>query len=221
MKNYLLALVAVALLALAGCSGANQEVTTEVPTEETGQTVKETPKLTGVAAEVQSLMAAKAKIEHQITYDVLVRTAGGEMKSTMIQYFDGANRMRTDVTVKGMSEMRTYVIDGTATTCSKVNSKWTCNSAEAPMDETTKAQERIAEGTSNYAITNDGTKQLLGKTHNCYKLVDGANAATMRYCFSADGVPVYISSEMSGASTEMTALLYGKDVAETVWVIPT
>lgn len=208
------------MLAIAGCGEETQEVTTDVSTQETEQIAQDAPKLTGIAAEVQTLMAAKGKIKYQITYDVLTRTAEGEMKSTMIQYFDGANRMRTDITVKGISEMRTYVMDNTATSCVKVDSRWTCNSAEAPKDPSKEAEERIAQGTSNYAISAYGTIELLGKMHNCYHLVDGKNAVTMRYCFSADGVPVYISTEMPEVVTEMTALLYGKDVAETVWVIP-
>ena len=221
MKTHLLAILTIALLVLTGCGGAQQDVTTQQPTQETAnEEAKTAPALTGAASELKGLMAAKGTLKYQITYDVLTKTEGQEMRSTMIQYFDGANRFRTDITVKGVSEMRTYVINGAATSCAKVNNKWMCNSAEASVDESRETEEAIVEGTSNYVITADGTKQLLGKIHNCYKLVDAPNAVTLRYCYSSDGVPVYISTEMSEATTEMTALLYGKDVAETVWTIP-
>ncbi len=208
------------MLALAGCGGAQQEVTEE-PVQETKQTTQEAPKLTGVAAELQNLMATKSKMEYQITYDVVAKAEGQEFKSTMIQYFDGVSRFRTDVTIKGMSEIRIYVIDGTGTSCAKANNKWVCSATQVQDDASKQAENSIAQGSARHAVTADGTKQLLGKTHNCYKAIDSAQEITMRYCFSADGVLVYNSAETSQVTTEMTALLYGKDVAETVWVIPT
>jgi hypothetical protein len=208
------------MMLLIGCGGSNQEVTTEEPTQEAAKEA-EPAKLTGAAGELANLMTLKGNLEYQITYDVTTNAGGEEMKSTMIQYFDGADRFRTDITVKGVSEMRTYVIGETATSCFKMNNKWTCNTAEGYTDESLETEENIAEGMAGYAVTADGTKQLLGKTHNCYKVTDSVNSATMRYCFSSDGVPVYISMTSPEATTEMTALLYGKDVAENVWVIPT
>ena len=220
MKNYVLAIFAIAMIILTGCSGAKEEVTTEKIAQETQQKEEQTPIASGAAADFQNLMAAKEKLKYQITYDVTTKAAGQEMKSTMIQYFDGANRMRTDTTIKGVSETRMYVIDSTATSCVKINSKWTCTKSEVPKDPTAAPQGSVMEGATNYAITADGTKQIFGKSSNCYKSLDSKNSVTMRYCFFGDGVPVYISSEMPQATTEMTALLYGKDAAETVWVIP-
>jgi hypothetical protein len=219
MKSSIFVVLSVMLLVLAGC-GAKEQPATQQPTQEAKQTTAQAPKLTGAAAELQGLMAGKQKLEYQITYDVVSRTAGQETKSTMIQYFDGANRMRTDVTVKGVSEARTYVMDGAVTLCAKVNNRWGCNAAEVQADASKEAEQDIAQGTSAYTITADGTKQLLGKTHTCYKIADAPNSVTMRYCFSGDGVPVYISTESPQATTEMTALLYGLDVAETVWALP-
>ncbi len=209
------------MLALAGCGGAQQDVTTEQPpAQETKQAAQEVPKLTGAAAELQALMAAKEALKYQITYDVATTSNEQVMKTTVVQYFDGLNRMRTDATIRGVSETRTYVIDGAATSCAKINNKWTCNPATVQENPAQTAEQDIAKGISTLAITADGTKQLLGKTHNCYKISDALNSISMRYCFSSDGVPVYNLIEGNGMTIESTALLYGKDVAETVWVIP-
>lgn len=220
MNSYLLALLAVAMLALAGC-GAKEQATTQQPTQEVAQEEQEAQKATGPGADLANLLTKKQKLEYQITYEVHTIAGDQDMKSTMLLYSDGGNRQRTDIVIPGTMESRTYVIDRQATICNKAQNKWTCEKAEQYQSSLMQSETTLMSYPSTYDIIVSGTKQVLGKTTTCYHVEGKNNPGIIDYCFFEDSVPAYWSVEYGPTTTEMTALLYGKDVAETVWVIPT
>ncbi|HLG24876.1 MAG TPA: hypothetical protein VI564_08150 [Candidatus Nanoarchaeia archaeon] len=230
MKKILLGILVVMVLVLSACKPNDQANADNTAKDNTKQQdakpVEKTEEKTAgakpdVSDDFKNFLVNKDKLEWQITYDLVSKAQGTEFKSKMVQYFKGAKKMRTDVVANGI-EARTFFINDVVTSCSKMGAKWNCYSIDVPQDKIADVEKDLKEGNANYKIEDDGTKVIVGKTAKCFK-VTGISAdleATVRYCFSSEGAPLYVYFESPQATTEMTALLYETVVNDRVFDLP-
>ena len=226
--NKILVIFVLLAVIVVGCKqGQNQNTQTKdnpIPqnTEQQTQTQepnKEQPKKDDASSELKKLFDSKTNLEWTVTYNIVTKAQGQEMKSTMIQYLKGINKIRTDITIQGV-ESRSYFINSVMTSCTKMSAKWNCFKIEVPKDDMKNVEEKVKSGSSDYSIVSDGTKQIAGVTAKCYKLTGAKDSITTRYCYSAEGIPLYVYYEGPQVTSEMTALTFEKVAKDSVFEIP-
>src|SRR3989338_2565417 len=121
----------------------------------------------------------------------------------MVQYFS-KGKMRQDMTMEGF-ESRTYILGDAFHTCTNAMGTWMCQQMQIPE---MSAEDKVEEKPDDYTVTPDGTKAIAGKTASCWRLTPKAGGYTSRYCYSYDAVPLYVKTETSEGTTEMTATRY-------------
>ncbi len=233
ISNLFLFLVVLSVVLLIGCNSATQGANSQntqnagdssAPPEQVNKesmTKDSAPKQTAndVASELKGFISSKSSLQWKIAYDIKSSAQGSQFSSTMTQYFKGENKVRTDMTAQGI-ETRTYMVDKVLTSCSKSNGAWTCRKIDIPKDDVNDLENNLEKDSSKYSITADGSKVVAGVNTKCYKVVDSEHSATVRWCFSSDGAPLYISFDSPQATSEMTATSYSKSVADSDFEVP-
>ena len=239
MKIYKWAILVMVILIVAGCqnnSGAssnnNQNQAAPKTAENTAakDTVKETvpkevPKTQqannagDAASELLTVLGNKATLKWQISYNLISQAQGNNFQAPMIQYVDGKNKVRTDVTTQGV-EARTYFVDGTIISCTQNSGAWNCYKSEPQKNHVSDTENDVQISKDKYAITSDGAKTVAGASTKCFKIVEKSSAATIRECFSSEGLPLYISYVSSDSTTEMTATKYSTTLASGTFDVP-
>jgi len=110
------------------------------------------------------------------------------------------------------------LVDSTLTSCTN-NDGWNCYKMELKKDALAKFEDEV-ETSQKYKIEADGTKVVAGVTAKCYKVTDTDDSVTVKYCFSSEGVPLYVYFQSPQAMTEMTARSYTKTVSDSVFDLP-
>jgi len=172
----------------------------------------------GALSDFKKVFSGRSSAQWQVTYDASANSGGQQTNFAMTQYLKGKNKVRNDAAVQGI-ETRSYILDNVLTTCSKNDNKWTCYGSEMKKDAVAKFEDE-ADTSQDYKVESDGTKAVAGVTAKCYKVTDHENSYTIRYCFSSEGVPLYIKFDSSDASSEMTATSYSKTVSDSVFEVP-
>ncbi|HLP79709.1 MAG TPA: hypothetical protein VK158_03690 [Acidobacteriota bacterium] len=237
MKKLLFVLT-VCLLLLFGCTAPqndqsdalqnndNQANTTPQVQEQTPAPAKTDalPPVDKAKAELKQLLDSSFNIEFQVTYDYSMTSPDQSLKGTMKQYIDGLDKIRFDMTTKDI-ETQTYIVDGTFTTCSKYSGAWNCfTSGDSDEKSTTTVQTNkdVSEEVVNSKVEAMPDRTIAGAKAKCYKVTN--DDSTVDYCYSTDGVPLYIKTvanyDGKTATTEMTATTYSKSVSADIFVPP-
>ena len=154
--------------------------------------------------------------EWSANYDLTIK-AGNMTQTMQVKQFSKGDDYRVDTIVKD-SEIRTIGTQGTYITCSK-QKEWRCykaDGAEAAIPLKQQIGAFLANAT-RYNITADGTKEVAGVTAKCFSIT---TSAPSRYCFSKDGVPLYIWTSIGVAESELIATSYSTVVESNDFVPP-
>ncbi|MFT4308284.1 MAG: hypothetical protein ACMXYM_02850 [Candidatus Woesearchaeota archaeon] len=232
----LILLVALALLA-AGC-GSDEPDTTEpvvpLPSEESGESPGEPSEeradapsggaQTGAApagADVtfvfESLFERQRALEYTATFEVVGTGPGMPAPMTMTQYFGGVDRLRVDSTVEG-SDSRAYIIDGEFTACSEFDGEWMCFPVDVMIDTTQEVDELIETG--EYTVGALPPRSVADANAQCFMLTMVEEETHVEYCFSPEGVPLFIESRTEVATMTWTAIDYSLSVPHDAWDVP-
>jgi hypothetical protein len=169
-----------------------------------------------------NLIGLKGKLEYKADYAIKVDSEEtGMMVSDATHYVKG-EKMRMDSTYEGMST-RTYYLPEGLYSCTEVGGSFMCYSFPKQENAASAALDDIRANPKTYSPVADGTRSIAGATASCYR-IDDANGYQVRYCFSPEGVPLYIkTSGTSGGKemeTETEAKSYSTSVADSVFVLP-
>jgi len=229
MNKLLTSIVGLLLLvALTGCGGPTAASGTQGTANTAGQEPTSDQANTGATVTddrkaLEKFLESKSTSTYQVTYDIVASMKDvGDSTSTMGLYMDGETRVRTDISTQGMVA-RTYMIANVLTTCTQSNSKWTCMKLDTPpTDETKEFEQSILEekdaADSDYQIKRDGTKVVAGVTADCFAVT--SKDATVGYCFSKEGVPLYMKTQFAEGTSEMTATSYTTKIAADTFKLP-
>jgi len=128
-------------------------------------------------------------------------------------------KLRTDNTVQGM-ETRSYMINEEFTSCSKSDGDWTCNKLSLQEeDEADEMQDLVKEKPEDFKVTKVSGRTIAKTKTECYKITSDEDAE-LEYCFSKEGVPLYVNMESKGMSSEQKATSYSLSVSNTDFNIP-
>mgnify|MGYP005840539119 CR=1 FL=1 len=177
----------------------------------------------GAFEEIQKYFTDKNSIEFMVKYQMKTNANGQEFSGTMTQYFKGADRIRMDSETMGV-ESRVFMEETKYTMCSKQNNEWTC--FEIDGDEATSESDSVRndveKNIKEWNIKKIASRTIAGATATCYKTSKDDNS--VEYCFSKEGVPLYIKTEgkESGVTfmSELTATYYSLSVSESVFEKP-
>lgn len=164
----------------------------------------------------ESLFSRRDAIEYTATYEVVGTGLGMPPPMTITQYFGGADRFRTDSTVDG-SESRAYFIDGEFTACSEFEGEWMCFAAGNVAGAIQDVDELVESG--EYTVGALPPRSVAGVNAQCFMLTMEEDAS-VEYCFSPEGIPVFIESGTEVAMMTWKASEYSLSVPRGVWEIP-
>ncbi|MFH1064520.1 MAG: hypothetical protein V1729_05545 [Candidatus Woesearchaeota archaeon] len=225
MKKILCILVLLTLaLSIAGC-GDGADDTDRSQTDDSGATdVADTPDAgtaevstekgsdSSMGEKFTDFITKKKNSEYVVEYDMTSNDPN--MKSyTMTQYLSGSN-MRTDMQME-QGETRAYIIGKTMTSCNDMQGGWTCMKIDMPEENNiNQMMDSVESRPDDYDVSPDGTKKVAGVTAICFnvKVSKDKTQATLRECFSKEGVPLYLKMDSEGRMTEMTAISYNNHV---------
>jgi outer membrane lipoprotein-sorting protein len=196
------------------------------PTTEPGDT-----DLPGDAPAVQPTSDAKSELDdlfekyegttYKATYDIFVNYDGTQQRSTMTQYFKGADKVRMDISAEGQ-EMRTYMVSDEYTTCFKQD-EWQCmsltgNDEESEVAEKVIDTEIFNETEEDVDVSILPPRTIAGKVASCFRITytDG----TSDYCLSKEGIPLYSKTTDAQGSSEMIATSVSTSVPDSDFVLP-
>ncbi len=177
----------------------------------------------GAASAFTALLGKRTSLSWKVAYTITTTTNGQTVTSAMTQYVKGSDRIRMDLATQGV-ETRTYLTDKVYTSCMNQGS-WTCFKIDAPNQtgaaDTQATEQQMQDDIAAYNVVADGTKSVAGVTATCYKITEKAQQGFLyRYCFSKEGVPLYLYILTGGATTEMTATSYTTSVSDSDFTPP-
>lgn len=223
-KIFVLLAILLLAIALVGCEeeGEVKETSTRpaVSGAEEGAAdvdVEEAGEGDSFAGKFTDFVTKKAGLQFTVTYDFRTESGQEVDEYTMTQYFGGPGRYRMDGNFDG-DEGRFYIVDDKMTSCSKEDGEWTCitiATGEPMMQDPTEQFTVVEENPDEYDIGYSGTKKIAGTTAYCYGIdyaYLGANAE-MEYCFSKEGIPLYMRMESPDFFHEMKAKSFKKGVS--------
>jgi len=214
MKRILSLLVV--MLFIAACTTqqntAQQQNTQDQAAADSGPIAK--PATNDAVSKLKNIMTQTVK--YKVSYNI---NAAGQ-STQMTQYFSGKN-FRTDVMAQGY-ETRSYMVDGTFTTCNKISGSWTCSQLDTKTGQqqntAENTQEDIKENIDSYNVEGIGTRTVAGVQADCYRIT--MEQGTSEYCYSKDYVPLYMKMTFGEYTTEMTATSYSTSVTAADFVLP-
>jgi hypothetical protein len=199
-----------------GCS--NQQPNTTETSSETATDEKVMPEAAqNEESAFANLLKSKQNLKYMVEWDISTIAQGQTMNSQMTQYFKDAKHFRTDMITSGM-EVRSYLVDDTISSCFNIAGKWNCQQVTYEQGASEQAENNIISGKVDYKVTNLPGRTIAGTSTQCYQAEVEQSKVT--YCFSSEGVPLYIKTEMAQATSEMTATKYSTSVADSVFELP-
>jgi outer membrane lipoprotein-sorting protein len=173
------------------------------------------------AKEIKSIFAKQANVQFMVKYDVTTTANGETMESVMTQYIKGVDKMRIDMIAEGM-ETQTFLDGQTYHMCNKATGDWMCLKIEYEASESDEIQKDVEENVENYKVTKLASRTIAGASTSCY-LVETENG-NVEYCYTADGVPLYVkttgSAQGQSFTSELIATQYSKTVSDSVFERP-
>ena len=174
---------------------------------------------------LMKMFDAQSKLEFTANYKMTVSGEGGAMSTLSTEYFKGKN-MRTDTTFEGI-ESRTYIVDDVYTTCTKLSDTWKCNKVspedlkEVQAEDNSKDSEmQFEDDPTQFEVSADGTKVVAGETTTCYKMKAENVTDYTRWCFTKDGISLYVETAYEGGSSVMEAQSFSRSVPSSAFDLP-
>jgi hypothetical protein len=193
--------------------GSNPQ--TEGTSGQTGSTDGQSSTMTEAQKKISNY-AQNANIMYKVTYDMTATAQGYSTSGTMTQYIKGMNKFRTDMTTQGM-ETRTYMDGATVTSCNMMNSAWSCRTIEITPEM--KAQQDAQQNPAQYDVTELPSRTIAGAQADCFQ-INNVNGYTVEYCYSSQGVPLYMKTSGAQYTSEMTATSFTTVVSDADFVPP-
>lgn len=238
--RYLLLLLLVTLLVIAGCDQNDSipstpqvyEEVVDQPSDIIDDTVApieqpETddsltiipPAGNDLAEQLGVKLDAHQSQQFTVEYDMESVVMGSVNSGTLTQYFGSINQIRLDIMMEGM-ESRAYFIDGTVSICTDAMGYWMCFEGDS-AENVAEIDPEIRDNLHEYTITQLPSRTLAGVTASCYEIIS-VQGAQLVYCFSPEDIPLLISSfdEQNGHSNELVASSYQMSVPSGVFELP-
>lgn len=229
--KYIVLLLVILGLFVAGCTAPTPVVTTPEPTPEpevVAPVVEEVvvPKEPVLSDDAKSLKEMlSATLTYGVTYSYTASSTTSNTRGTITQYIDGIKKMRFDSTFGGITT-QTYNVDGVYTSCVKVGANWNCFKPDVSAGQTNSplnSNDDVVDNVANYKVTRLPDQKILGTDATCYK-VETSEKDSVEYCFNSDSVPVLVkTTTVQGgypATVELLATTYTKTVAADKFVPP-
>ncbi|MFA5357554.1 MAG: hypothetical protein WC308_01375 [archaeon] len=159
----------------------------------------------------------KSKITGLPTYYVAYDMVTPQMTAKLKQWLK-TDRMRQDTIAQG-TETSVFVVDGTITICTNAAGQTMCFPSSEEQGATDTGSD-VKNNVDSLAgkVTKLADKTIAGTATSCYKINDPQYDYS--FCYSADGVPLYIEVTANGTTTTMTSYEYSKTVDDSVFTIP-
>ena len=122
-----------------------------------------------------------------------------------IWHYAGREKMRVAITIEGV-EMRTYLMGDAVTACTRAGEGWDCAASETGA--TTKAEREAENDLTGSSVAYIGKETHAGKATECFTVDTPDSSIELKYCFTDEGVPLYLSLEGSEGGK---ALLYERE----------
>jgi outer membrane lipoprotein-sorting protein len=170
---------------------------------------------------------SKSSAEWKVDYALTNTVSGETEKSTMRQFLKGEDRLRMDFVADGQ-EVRMYFVEKTYTMCTN-DGEWQCLKFDTPegAEQSNPAldfSESIEEDATGYDFDLMTPRTIAGTTALCFKVVEIDVRANAEYCFSKEGVPLYMkvsgSDESGSFESEMIATSFSKSVSASDFTPP-
>lgn len=225
MQKNLFSFIVLSTVLLAGCASDSPDTANPEPSmldalDDAGVDIDP------VLREIMELEEKRAKAQFTVTYDAEFSAGGDSQLVTTTEYQDGAARKRTDTSLPGLGESRTYILGDRYITCSKFGNEWTCSESDMNIDfEFDESDEPVIDTewdtseTEQASFERDGTMDIAGVTATCFK-ADFGNDFSSRQCLSDSGVVLYMETMSSDGSTVMRATSYKATVASSDFELP-
>lgn len=229
-----IAIILCILVLLVACTPEKAEVSTENNQAETNneqtktensqkqqvpdtqETVEETPK----QEESSTFKALLSKnVEYEVTYDMVTSAQADTLTNQITQYFKNG-KIRTDTAYLGVTAQSFYIGDKHIS-CATHAGPWTCSEFELDdTDISTTAFLDFKDNPDKYDAQKLPSKLILDQKTSCYRVPVEEEGINIDYCYSSEGVPLYIHSNEDGQTTTLTALKYSTSVADSVFEFP-
>lgn len=221
MRKFLIFIAVVALmLALAGCKEDFEDKSTSSSAGSDSQVVKKTSADKDMSEDFRSMVTKKSNLKFMAMYDISIDAQGQKTSYKTAQYLGGSDRLRMDTTMQGV-ETRAYLLPDGYYSCNN-RQGWQClkmaNEDQAGQQDYTENFKDVEKSPDDYDITYQGTMSVAGTTAQCWGIT--YTGQTMKYCFSSEGVPLYM--EMSGPTMKylMKATKYSTSVSDSDFALP-
>lgn len=229
--RYLLAIMLGVLLLAAACtSGNNDSNEQQAPQQQEQEQQQEQVQEQQQAQEPENkvspgafadFISKKVQLEYMVTYDAKTQAQGQNFNSEMSMYLKGVDKIRTDVEAQGV-ETRTIIDGNKIYACNKATGSWMCFETEYETSSSEEMQSDIESNPESYSVTELPDRVIAGANTKCFRVT--VEEGNVDYCFSAEGVPLYIKTtgETEGVSfmNEMTATKYSTTVADSAFDLP-
>jgi hypothetical protein len=159
-------------------------------------------------------------IQYKVKYDVVAVQSGETTTYEQTMVIKNKNS-RIDMAT-GEASVSTYMIDDVVYMCT--TSDGTSNCFEYPSTDKTAEQSKNSGDTDlrnnyeSYKFTPLPSRVIAGATTTCFKY--NVELAEMQFCYSNEGVPLYIKATGEGHVNEMTATQYSTTVSDSEFKLP-
>lgn len=216
----LFVLLAVALAACAGTPPTNTNEPGSPATPAQGPAAAPNSGSNGASGSSSfGALAAKGRdLRYTVTYE-MTTSGAGTMNGTMTQFYGGPNEYRMDSTL-GSTTTRTYVLNGTITSCFSQGGSWYCTQQSSGRNETVTPPSASVDtyASNGYSATNTGTETIAGTIAHCFRFA--LNSSSADYCLSPEGIPLKVDVAAGQVRTTMLATSYSTKLPGGVWDIP-
>ncbi len=174
-------------------------------------------------------LAAQQAPEYRLQTRMTFTSSEGDSESLVEEYVKGGKRRRMDMKLDlggSFSNLRTfYLLSDETVTCTAGEGTELClKSAEKEDFKQFDAQVQEAKVTQDeFSLAKDSPRTLAGQTAECYKatgVTDGGAQSTMTFCYTSDGIPLYMQVESRESSMEMKAERLERTVSDADLVPP-
>ena len=216
MRVHWLALMLISLIALSACGDdESSEQMLEDTTEQQGP-VAEEPEETTMRERFEGYLQDMHQSTWMVGYDGTIMTTPGEKNEvTFIAFSEGDDRYRLDRI--GGVETRTYILDGTTTVCVGPG-EWMCFGEEALLHDAIYLMESNIER-GFFSVEASEERTIAGASTECFSITF-EDSGSGGYCFTSDGMPLFVSAVVGELESERLAVEFESDVWDDAWDLP-